>query len=143
MASMLSAKTICEAGLVRPLRFRYLWLFIGLGLVGLVLYSTLMPASSIPVVGVNDKAAHAIAFVVLMAWFCGVFEMRYAPLLAISLFCLGILIEMMQQQLSYRSAEFADGLADVAGIGMGWALAATGLKRWAVWVESWVVPERR
>ena len=126
---------------MRPLRFRYLWLFGGLCLVGLVLYSTLMPPRALPVlVIVNDKAAHGFAFVALMAWFCGVFEMRFAPLVAVALLCLGILIELVQQQLTYRSAELADSLADIAGIGVGWMLAAAGLQRWTARVESWIVP---
>jgi len=113
----------------------------GLWLVGLVLYSTLMPARALPVlVIVNDKMAHGLAFVALMAWFCGVFEMRFAPLVAVALLCLGILIELLQQQLTYRSAELADSRADIAGIGVGWALAAAGLQRWAARVESWIVP---
>ncbi len=90
----------------------------------------------------NDKMAHGVAFVVLMTWFCGVFEMRLAPLVAIALLCLGILIELLQQQLTYRSAELADGLADMAGIGVGWALALAGLQRWATLLESWLTPDQ-
>jgi VanZ family protein len=111
-------------------------------MVGLVLYTTLMPASTLPVLLVNDKTAHAIAFVALMSWFCGVFEMRFSPLVAIALVCLGILIELLQHQLAYRSAELADSLADFAGIGLGWALAAAGLQHWAAVLESLVVSDQ-
>ena len=102
----------------------------------LVLYSTLVPASALPNVLVDDKLAHGMAFLVLMSWFCGVFEMRFSPLVAGALLCLGILIELAQSKLAYRSAELADGLADLAGVGLGWTLAASGLQRWAEWVES-------
>lgn len=122
---------------MRPLHYRYVWLFGGTCLVGLVLYTTLMPL--LPgATALNDKAAHAIAFMALMIWFCGVFEIRFSPLIAVTLLCLGIAIELVQEQLPYRSAELADALADTAGIGAGWVLALTGLHRWAVWIESWV-----
>lgn len=118
-----------------------MWLFGGLCLVGFVLYTTLAPLGQGPSL-VNDKLAHAIAFMALMAWFCGVFESRFAPWIAIALLCLGILIELLQQQTTYRSAELLDGLADTGGILVGWALAAFGLDRWAAVLESWVTPER-
>ena len=133
---------ICDDRQVKSLRYRYFWFFGGLCLVGVVLYTTLMPASTLPVLLVNDKTAHGIAFVALMTWFCGVFEMRFSPLVAIALVCLGVLIELLQQQLSYRSAELADSLADFAGIGVGWALAAAGLQHWAAVLESWFVPNQ-
>lgn len=110
-------------------------------MVGLVLYTTLMPASKLPGLVVNDKLAHGIAFMAMMAWFMGVFKMRYSPLVAVALVCLGVLIELTQQQLHYRSAELADGLADIAGIAVGWVLAVAGLQHWATYLESWVVPD--
>lgn len=124
---------------MKSLHYRYLWLLGGVSLVGMVLYLTLMPAVAGPAL-VNDKMAHGIAFMVLMTWFCGIFEMRFSPFVAIALLCLGILIELVQQQLTYRSAEFADGLADLAGIGVGWTLAAVGLQHWAARIESWLAP---
>lgn len=124
---------------MRSLEYRYLWLFGGVSLVGMVLYLTLMPAVAAPTL-MNDKVSHGIAFMVLMTWFCGVFEMRFSPFVAIVLLCLGVLIELVQQQLTYRSAEFADGLADLTGIGAGWVLAAVGLQHWAVRIESWFLP---
>ncbi len=90
----------------------------------------------------NDKMAHGIAFMGLMAWFCGIFEMRFAPLVALVLLCLGVSIEFVQGQLTYRSAELADGLADFIGIGVGWLLAVVGLQHWAVRIESWLAPDR-
>ena len=138
---MSSAKTRCDADPVKSLRYRTLWLFGGVCLVGLVLYVTLMPPRPGAAL-LNDKMAHGIAFVALMTWFCGVFEIRFAPLIAVALLCLGILIELVQQQLTYRSAELADGLADLAGIGVGWALALIGLHHWAARIESWILPDR-
>jgi VanZ family protein len=122
---------------MRLLRFRYLWLFSGLCLTGLLLYSTLAPPRGLPVTAINDKVAHALSFLILMVWFCGIFELRFTPLLAVVLLLLGGSIELLQEQLAYRSAELADGLADLAGIVLGWVLAVSGLQHWAKWVESW------
>lgn len=127
---------------MRSLRFRYAWLFGGLCLVGLVLYLTLSPLRPNAIMLYNDKMSHGIAFMALMAWFSGIFEMRFAVWIALALLCLGISIEFIQAQLTYRSAELADGLADVVGIGAGWVLAIAGLQHWAAWLESWLVPDR-
>lgn len=121
---------------MRSLRFGYFWLSGGLCLLGLVLYTTLMPSGSVPVAFYNDKAMHAITFVILMVWFCGVFQLRFAPLIAIALIGFGVSIEWLQDQLVYRSAELADGLADIMGIALGWVLSASGLQHWVEWVES-------
>ena len=125
---------------MRSLRYSYLWLFGGVCLIGLLLYMTLMP--SVPgAILLNDKLAHGITFMVLMVWFSGIVEMRFSSLVAVVRLCLGILIELAQQQLTYRSAELADGLADMTGIGVGWVLAVFGLQYWAVWIESLIVSD--
>ncbi len=120
---------------MRPLRFGYWWLAGGLGLLAYVLYGTLAPPANIATV-VNDKLAHFLAFAVLMAWFCGVFRPRWFPLVALLLAALGVGIELLQAQLTYRSAELADALFDFGGIGVAWLLAISGLGRWAELVEA-------
>lgn len=129
----------CDPGRMRPLRYHYLWLFSSVILVGFVLYTTLMPGIAGPVM-LNDKMAHALAFGILMAWFSGIFELRFSPRIALALLCFGILIEFLQLQLHYRSAELKDVLADLIGINIGWVLATIGLHRWAITLESWVAP---
>lgn len=132
-----STKTICDGSCVRPLRYRYFWFFGGLCLVGFVLYLTLTPQPGRVPPFIDDKLAHGIAFMMLMSWFCGVFELRFAWRIAVALLCLGVAIEGAQHLLTYRTAEFADGLADLAGILGGWALAVLGLERWASVIERW------
>lgn len=123
---------------MRPLRYRYFWFFGGLCLVGIVLYLTLTPQPGRIPPFIDDKVAHAIAFMMLMTWFCGVFELRYAWAVAVALLCLGAAIEWAQNLLTYRSAEIADGLADFGGILGGWVLAVLGLQRWAIVLERWL-----
>jgi VanZ family protein len=123
---------------MRPLRFRYWWLSGGILLVGYVLYTTLAPNVGRTSL-FNDKLAHFIAFAVLMSWFAGVFRLRLLPVVALLLACLGIGIELLQAQLTYRTAEVADALYDFGGIAVAWALAAAGLGRWAELVEGRVL----
>ena len=122
-----------------PLRFSRFWLSGGLAIMGIVLLGTLTPLSTRPIIVLNlldDKSAHLAAFAVLMLWFCGVFQLRYTPLVAVGLVLFGLVIEWLQSFIPYRSAEFADLLFDGGGIVVGWVLALLGLRRWASWTES-------
>lgn len=121
---------------MRALRFGYFWLAGGIFLLIAVMYFTLTPSSK-PILITSDKGAHFLVFVALMLWFGGVFRLRMAPFVALGLLAFGILIELLQSRLSYRSAEVADAVFDLGGIFVGWALAATGLGRWAGTIESW------
>ncbi len=125
---------------MRSLRFGYVWLGCGIGLLAVVLYLTLAPVSG-PQFVYSDKLAHFMSFAVLMIWFCGVFRPSLALPVALGLLAFGILIEFLQSRTGYRSAEIADAVFDVAGILLGWVLAVAGLGRWAATVESWL-PER-
>lgn len=120
---------------MRPLRFGYWWLGGGLGLLAYVLYATLAPPVNIPPI-INDKAAHFLAFAALMAWFCGVFRPGWFPVVALLLAALGVGIELLQAQLTYRSAEVEDALFDFGGIVLAWLLAIAGLGRWVELVEA-------
>jgi VanZ family protein len=121
---------------MRTLRYVYFWLVGGIILLSAVLYFTLAPSGAIVIP--SDKGAHFLVFMSLMLWFGGVFRLERAPFVALSLLAFGILIELLQSRLEYRSAEVADALFDFGGILLGWALAATSLGRWAGVIESWI-----
>ena len=113
-----------------PLRFSRFWLVGGLAMMVIVLLGTLTPLSTRPIVLLNlldDKSAHLFAFAVLMLWFCGVFRLKYTPLVAVGLVLFGLLIEWLQSLVPYRSAEFADLLFDGGGI----VLVFAGLPPWS------------
>ena len=122
-----------------PLRFPRIWFGAGLLLMAGVLALTLLPAGRVTALGfLSDKAAHFLAFMFLMVWFCGVFRLPFTPLVALGLLAFGILIELLQSRLPYRSAEIADALFDAGGIAAGWLLAVVGASRWTQLVESWL-----
>jgi hypothetical protein len=125
-----------------PLRFPRAWFFGGLFVMAVVLAGTLSPV--LPAADLwglaNDKTLHALAFMALMVWFCGVFRLPLTPLVGLGLLAFGGLIEVLQGMLPYRSAEFRDLLADGAGIAAGWLLALLGLRYWTRWIESLLPP---
>ena len=122
-----------------PLRYARIWLVAGLVLLVIGLVAALEPVPTAVAVTFNDKFIHTTGFLVFMLWFGGVFESRFAPLVAVALSSYGVLIELLQSLTPTRSAEALDVVADVAGVLVGWALSAAGLSRWCVKLESWLV----
>lgn len=119
---------------MRRLRYGYWWLGGGIALIAYVIYATLSPGGG--AVLLNDKAAHFTAFAVLMGWFSGVFRPAWFPLVALLLALLGVGIELLQAQLTYRTAEVEDALFNCGGIVVAWTLALAGLGSWTEIVEG-------
>jgi VanZ family protein len=122
-----------------PLRYARTWLVAGLILLAIGLVAALEPVPSAVAVTFNDKFIHITGFLVFMVWFGGIFEGRFAPVIAAALSSYGILIELLQSLTPTRSAEALDVVADVVGVLLGWALSAAGLSRWCAKIESWLV----
>lgn len=125
-----------------PLRYARSWLAAGLFLLvfGLVAALTSVP-TAVPL-AINDKLIHLLGLVSLMVWFGGVFQPRYAPLVALSLTAYGLLVELLQSLTVTRHAEGLDVVADIAGVLIGWLLSAAGLSHWCMKLESWL-PSRK
>jgi len=122
---------------MESLRYRNFWLSSGFALMIAILFVALSPSNrTIAITFLSDKMAHALTFVVLMIWFCGLFRLRLAPVIAISLLLYGLLIEYLQSFLPYRAAEWGDVVFDLGGILLGWMLAAAGLRKWPAIIES-------
>ena len=85
-----------------------------------------------------DKWLHGITFMFLALWFSGQYDRRAYWRIAVGLFLFGVLIELCQRMLSYRSAEWYDLWADVAGIVVGLVIAISGLGGWSLRVERWL-----
>lgn len=91
------------------------------GLLIVVLALSLLPLGpDAPTTG-WDKTNHLLAFSTLAIVACLAYPRRI-PALLLALLCYGALIEVLQSFTSYRSAEWADLLADAVGLLVGWGL---------------------
>lgn len=128
-----------------PLRYTRRWRAAGLMLLLLVLVATLMPAvwflddtrDYVTWFMDMDKWLHAMTFLFLAVWFAGQYERRAYWRIAAGLVLFGIVIEVCQRMISYRSAEWYDLAADVAGIAAGLLIARLGMGGWSLRAEAW------
>lgn len=84
-----------------------------------------------------DKWLHWLAFVVLSVWFSGIVEKRRYWLVALGLMLFGFLVEFCQLQVSYRTADWLDIMANTLGIIVGLTIAVAGLGGWGPRFEDW------
>jgi len=129
-----------------PLRYTQRWRAAGFLLLVIVLIGTLMPAfwfldDSREFVtwfmGI-DKWLHTLTFLFLTVWFSGQYERRSYWRIAAGLILFGVLIEVCQRMVSYRSAEWYDLAADVVGVVAGLVIAWLGMGGWSLRAEAWL-----
>ena len=133
-----------------PLRFARHW-----QLASTMLLLVILIAAVLPVVwllpdrielakwlGGIDKWAHALAFAFLTVWFAGLYPKGKYWRIAVGMAAYGVLIELCQGLISYRSAEWPDLGADVIGIGAGLSLALFGAGGWCLAAENWYVTRK-
>lgn len=120
----------------QALKHPRVWFVIGLAWTAIIVYGCFAPSQ--PNVGVDgfDKVLHFGAFAGLALWFGSIYEKKRHWRIAQILALLGVLIEIGQDQVSYRSSDFYDFLADVAGITVGILLARSRLARALRYVEA-------
>jgi len=111
----------------RQLQLIRLWSAIGLAMLVVVAFVSLIPA---PDVGVNDKVSHLLTYCLLVAWF-GLLARNRIILgwTIIALIAYGMIIEWLQGQTGYRFAEWGDVIANSVGCLVGGALYFTPLHR--------------
>lgn len=127
-----------------PLRYARRWQFAGIAVLLLVFMATLTPTfwfmpdmrdSGLLYV---DKWLHAITFLFLTVWFSGQYSRECWWRLAAGMLAFGVLIEICQFMLSYRSAESLDLASDAAGIVAGLLIAWAGAGGWSLRIEQWI-----
>jgi hypothetical protein len=127
-----------------PLRYARRWRSGGVFLLTMVLALALVPAdwfwsdSLGSSFFISDKWLHGITFAALALWFSGQYARHSYWRLILGLVAFGLLIEVTQRMVSYRSAEWVDLLADILGIGFGMAIALAGLGGWCLRFEKWL-----
>ena len=121
------------------LKLRLLWLTIGYALVALVVYLSL---TSSPVdTGLSfpyqDKAFHAFAYFVLMAWFAQIYHDRFQRnMIAVMFIIMGVTLEYLQSFDPNRFYEYGDMVANTMGVVIGLLLALTGAKNCLLKIEK-------
>lgn len=99
----------------------HIWRPVLAGLLLVVLALSLLPLGpDAPTTG-WDKTNHLLAFSALALVGCLAYSER-TPGLLLALLAYGALIEVLQSFTGYRSAEWADLLADALGLLAGWGL---------------------
>lgn len=137
-----------EESLVPPrpapskLRYSKLWWAIGWLILGLVIYGSLeKPARPDMPFAVSDKLIHFSAYWLMTLWFAGVLQRRRYPWLAVALFALGGVIELLQGAMGFgRDADWRDLLANTLGIATALAVAYAGLGSWIAVIERRLGP---
>lgn len=93
----------------------------------------------------SDKLGHLLAYALLSAYAVQLFPgWRARGAAAAGLVLLGVAIEVAQGTLvpGWRSMEFADVLANAAGVALGLATAPTPLSRALLWLDRRVARRR-
>ena len=127
-----------------PLRYALRWQTASAVLLLVVLATALMPAIWFwpdrvrmeAWMGQLDKWAHVAAFAFLAVWFAGQYRRAAYWRIAVGLVGFGVLIEICQRAVGYRSAEWLDIGADVAGIVIGLLIALAGAGGWSQRFEN-------
>ncbi len=105
---------------------RTIWLALGCVWIATLFYLSLTPHPPEPFSFAGaDKVEHAAAYCSLMLWFCQLHIRRIV--LATVLIATGVGIEIAQGLTGYRYFEYADMLANSAGVLIGWVFARTRL----------------
>ena len=124
-------ETESELGL---LKFWFGLAFIWLLALGIV---SLIPS---PDLGGNDKIGHFIAYAMLSAWFSLIVKQQKSLwLIFIGLISYGILLEILQSLISYRSGDLTDAVANSLGVTTGLAFYFSPLWRILRNVDRWLV----
>jgi VanZ family protein len=126
-----------------PLDYPGRWQLAGLLLLLSILMAAVLPAFLFPRIPIHawfglDKWMHALAFAFLAVWFAGQYRRQSYWRIAVGLAAFGILIELFQSAITYRSAEWYDFVADLVGIMLGLVIALAGAGGWSQRFEGWL-----
>ena len=126
------------------LRYSTSWRLTGYLLLLLVLAAALVPPHWFRLHGLSshianlDKWLHGITFAVLALWFSGQYARHSYWRLVVGLAAFGLVLEVAQRTVSYRTADWMDLAADLAGVALGMAIALAGLGGWCLRFEDWL-----
>lgn len=82
-----------------------------------------------------DKLQHLVAYGVLMGWWGQMYERSAQRWIVVALITLSLILEFAQQLSGYRTFDYLDGLANIMGVLVAFALLATDMGNILVYVE--------
>lgn len=105
-----------------------LWLGLGIGFVGLVIFLSLTP-EPIDLGRADDlEAGHFVAYGWLVLWFSQIYRsMRSRVALAVGFVLMGVALEYAQGMTGYRTFDYLDMRDNAFGAGAGFVLGWTSL----------------
>lgn len=122
------------------LRHRRLWQLVGGALVLAVIGLTLTPsppANLTAIVDWGDKAAHGLAYAMLMGWYAQLYHtLRPRAAIATALIVMGVVLELIQGQMAARYFELGDAVANASGVLLAWVVARGPLARVLAGVDA-------
>ncbi|MBT8141762.1 MAG: hypothetical protein HKN88_08875 [Gammaproteobacteria bacterium] len=121
------------------LKYRYVWIILGLLLTGTITYLSLIPLRTEVPFGLSDKVVHFVIYFTVTIWFVGIVQQRFFWLLGLVFFVFSYAIEVLQGMTTYRRFEWSDLLANGVGIAVALLLGMLLFKGWCQWFESTVL----
>jgi VanZ family protein len=126
---------------VLPLAHPGAWRAASAALLAALVIACLVPMGPVlgPESGNLDKVGHFVAYLVLAGWFAGLYPRPRYGRIALALALLGLAIEVLQQLMGLgREGDPLDLMANLAGIGVGFALGHGSAGGWGPRVEAWL-----
>jgi VanZ family protein len=124
---------------VPDLKLRFLWLTIGYALVASVVFLSLTSNPIDMEMGLpyEDKVFHAFAYFVLMVWFGQIYHDKFQRnMIAVVFVLMGITFEYLQSFDANRYFEFADMIANLTGVVLGFSIVLTAAKNTLLRIEK-------
>ena len=119
------------------LKFRKIWLGIGLLLIAIVVQQTLTPSPVGVAEKFSDKFLHVVGYFVLMGWFVQLCHQEKINLIWLVFFVvMGVGLEFLQGMSGVRQYEVNDMLANTCGAVLAWLLSCTRFSMVLITLES-------
>ncbi len=125
------------------LKYKNLWVFIGYGLIAIVVYQTLTANPVSAGIDISDKLLHTVGYFVLMGWFVQIYHNKQQKFYwALFFVAMGISMEFLQDLGGVRFYEVNDMLANGLGVLLAWGASFTKFSECIFFFEKYFLKVR-